>query len=222
MALVVQYGGVDMGSKGERRRELLIQAALEHFSKHGYDGATTKAIAESTGVTEAALFRHFATKHDLFLAVIESCGPRELFSELGSDVLSLPAPDGFRRLLSSYLGVTWQHRRWLAVMRHEARRDDAAAEALRAQRQSMGRPLLHLLESWAERGEIDVSMVKAMRDVIVTSVRGFLDRMATCPPGRWERVRARFTDSLTAVLFPPHAGKAGKPRAPQTAGGPRQ
>ena len=211
-----------MGSKGERRRQLLVQAALEHFSRDGYDGATTKAIAESTGVTEAALFRHFATKHELFLAVIESCGPRDLFSELGSDSLSLPAPDGFRRLLSSYLAVSWQHRRWLAVMRHEARRDDAASEALRVQRQSMGRPLLHLLEAWADRGEIDVSMVKPMRDVIVTSVRGFLDRMATCPPARWPRLRGRFSDSLTAVLFPSHATAVAGSQHSSPTGGPGQ
>lgn len=203
-----------MGTKGERRRELLIRAALEHFSRDGYDGATTKAIAESTGVTEGALFRYFATKHDLFLAVVESCGPKELFSELGSDVLSLPAPDGFRRLLASYLSVSWQHRRWLRVLRDEARRGDAAAEALRTQRQSMGRPLLHLLETWAARGEIAPAMVAPMRDVAFTSVRGFLDWMATCPPERWERLRVRFTDSLTTVLFPPHANKGETPQQP--------
>ena len=211
-----------MGTKGERRRELLIRAALEHFSRDGYDGAKTKAIAESTRVTEGALSRHFPSKHDLFLAVIDSCGPKELFSEIGFDILALPAPDGFRCLLSSYLAVAWKHRRWLRVPRHEARRDDAASEALRTQREAMGRPLLNLLEAWAERGEVEASMTESLREVISTSVRGFLGRMATCRPGRWERARERFTDSLTAVLFPSHAGNGAGTRHPKATEGLRQ
>jgi len=46
-SLVVDYGGIDMGSKGERRRQLLVQSALGHFSRDGYDGATTKATAKN-------------------------------------------------------------------------------------------------------------------------------------------------------------------------------
>lgn len=119
-----------MSTKGERR-ELLVQAALEHFSRDGYDGARTKAIVESTSVTGAPLFRHFPTKHDLFLAVVERCGPKQLFSELDFDNRHMPAPDAFRELLTSYLAIIWEHRHWLRVLQHETRRDDATAQALR-------------------------------------------------------------------------------------------
>ena len=50
-------------------------------------------------------------------------------------------------------------------------------------------------------------MVDPMRDVIVTSVRGFLERLSACAPARWQRLSSRFVDSLSTVLFYSHIGK---------------
>jgi TetR/AcrR family transcriptional regulator len=54
----------------DRRRQLL-ETALDVFSQKGFQGATTKEIAAAAGVTEAIIFRHFPTKHDLYCAVID-------------------------------------------------------------------------------------------------------------------------------------------------------
>lgn len=53
------------------RRLQLLEAALDVFSQRGYSGATTKEIAKNAGVTEAIVFRHFATKHELYNAVLD-------------------------------------------------------------------------------------------------------------------------------------------------------
>ena len=47
-------------------RVLLVGAAQQVFAARGYRGATTAEIAAVAGVSESALFRHFATKTDLF------------------------------------------------------------------------------------------------------------------------------------------------------------
>lgn len=47
-------------------RKLLLAAASAAFADHGYAGATTAAIARTAGVTEAQLYRYYATKADLF------------------------------------------------------------------------------------------------------------------------------------------------------------
>ncbi len=54
----------------DRRRQLL-EAALEVFSRKGFEGSTTKEIAAAAGVTEAMVFRHFPTKQALYAAVLE-------------------------------------------------------------------------------------------------------------------------------------------------------
>jgi|SRR5581483_4720165 len=55
---------------GERRQQLL-EAALDLFSRRGFNGTTTKEIATATGVTEAIVFRHFPTKQALYEAVLD-------------------------------------------------------------------------------------------------------------------------------------------------------
>lgn len=57
-------------SSDDRRRQLLSHA-IALFSKHGFSGTRTKDIAAACGVSEAILFRHFATKEDLYHAILD-------------------------------------------------------------------------------------------------------------------------------------------------------
>ncbi len=41
------------------------------FSRKGFKGTTTREIAAAAGVTEAIIFRHFATKEQLYTAIID-------------------------------------------------------------------------------------------------------------------------------------------------------
>src|SRR5579864_3011623 len=56
----------------EQRRLNLIETAIDLFSRKGFSGTTTKEIAAAAGVTEAIVFRHFATKQDLYTAILEN------------------------------------------------------------------------------------------------------------------------------------------------------
>ncbi len=77
------------------RREQILSVATRLFARQGFQGTTTKEIAQHAGVTEALIFRHFSSKEDLYWAVIEqkirgAASPRErlrdLLSVAGSDV----------------------------------------------------------------------------------------------------------------------------------------
>ena len=48
----------------------ILEAAAEEFELSGYSGATTAAIARRAEVTEAQIFRFYASKQDLFRAAI--------------------------------------------------------------------------------------------------------------------------------------------------------
>jgi TetR/AcrR family transcriptional regulator len=56
---------------GSDRRHQLVEAALEVFSRKGFEGTTTKEVAAAAGVTEAIIFRHFPTKQALYTAVLD-------------------------------------------------------------------------------------------------------------------------------------------------------
>ncbi len=56
---------------GEDRRRQILEVAIELFSKRGFGGTTTKQIADAAGVSEAIIFRHFATKQDLYSAILD-------------------------------------------------------------------------------------------------------------------------------------------------------
>ena len=49
-----------------KRRQIILDAARQAFLASGYSGARTRDIAERAGVTEALLYRHFASKEELF------------------------------------------------------------------------------------------------------------------------------------------------------------
>ena len=68
------------------RRQQLLAHAIELFSQRGFSGTRTKDIAAACGVSEGILFRHFATKEDLYRAILEShadeAGSREWILEI--------------------------------------------------------------------------------------------------------------------------------------------
>ena len=53
------------------RRLALIETAIRVFSDGSYRGTTTAEIARAAGVSEPILYRHFASKRDLYLAALD-------------------------------------------------------------------------------------------------------------------------------------------------------
>lgn len=56
------------------RRGEILDAAIGVFHRRGYDGGTMREIADAVGVSEPALYRHFAGKEDLFEQLIKGAG----------------------------------------------------------------------------------------------------------------------------------------------------
>lgn len=63
-------------------RDKLLEAAIKLFAEKGFNGTTTKEIAERAEVNEALIFRHFSTKRDLYGAIIE----KKIFEEPGIEI----------------------------------------------------------------------------------------------------------------------------------------
>jgi AcrR family transcriptional regulator len=53
------------------RRQALIDTAIRVFSDGSYHGTTTAEIARAAGISEPILYRHFASKRELYLAALD-------------------------------------------------------------------------------------------------------------------------------------------------------
>jgi TetR/AcrR family transcriptional regulator len=56
---------------GDERRLQILRVAVSLFASEGFRGTTTKKIAEAAGVSEAMVFRHYATKEELYSAILD-------------------------------------------------------------------------------------------------------------------------------------------------------
>lgn len=54
-----------------KRRHAILVGAMHCFAENGFDGTTINTICEKTGLSVGALYRHFASKRDIILALPE-------------------------------------------------------------------------------------------------------------------------------------------------------
>jgi AcrR family transcriptional regulator len=105
---------------GADRRELVLAAATRAFSRGGYAGTSTDAVAKEAGVSQPYVVRIFGTKLALFLEVLErSCDRiREAFEAVLHDGPFDPdSDDDWSRLGLAYTELL-RDRDLLMVMMH--------------------------------------------------------------------------------------------------------
>ena len=69
-------GGVRLTRQhqAQARREQILEAAVRLFAQYGYDGTSTRQIAQEVHITEGLIFHYFPTKADLLAAVLATRG----------------------------------------------------------------------------------------------------------------------------------------------------
>src|SRR5215510_2370899 len=81
------------------KREIL-RAAIKLFSEHGLAATTIRDIAEESGYTNPALYKHFASKEELALYLFETCH-RRLWTKCHAAIVSAKS---FDAKLEGYIG----------------------------------------------------------------------------------------------------------------------
>ena len=186
---------------GPDRRLMLLQAALALFSTQGYEGTTTRAIAERVGVTEALLFKHFRTKEELLRAVVGEFGPRRQLPLASPETLALPVRPALEQILAQYLDAFWANRACLRMLIIEAWRDTEALRELQSQFTERTQLLAAFLESRIRTGELREDVAPALTEVISAATSGFLMRAMRSEPESWTAARAQFLTHLMSMLF---------------------
>ena len=87
----------------EQTRRELLEAALTVFSKNGYAATRLEDIAKAAGVTRGAIYHHFGSKADLYLALIDEA------ASIGNSAIDQAISEGgtFAEILSRILVYTF-------------------------------------------------------------------------------------------------------------------
>ena len=141
------------GWAAAQRRAQLIDVAISVFGQRGFRGATTKAIADAAGVSEATIFRHFPSKADLHIAAFQQrtgVGTEHLVAVLrGYD--DRRDDQGLLRTLINAIFLGYERDRDLHRMLMYARLDQETGANRRKWERMRTSPLFEFLEGYIAR-----------------------------------------------------------------------
>ncbi len=87
----------------ERRRPQVLDAALELFLEHGYDGTSMQAVADQAGVTKPVVYACYSSKDSLFRALLAREETR-ILSEIQTAFEGTELSDPESTLIEGYTG----------------------------------------------------------------------------------------------------------------------
>src|SRR5579862_1944941 len=114
------------------RRMEIIETALKLFAEHGFDGTSTKNIAQAVGITEGLVFYYFPTKVALLAAVLET--HHSFVSELRSMLLNAkghPAAEVLPAIATEWLAVLRRETAFTLMLFSTAQTEPQVGELLR-------------------------------------------------------------------------------------------
>ena len=96
-------------------RSRILDAALDVFSEHGFDGSSLQQIADRLDLTKAALYYYFRSKDELLEALI---GPaiEDLDRLLDAHTDERDSPARRRRFMHDYLDYLLRHKRLIGYI----------------------------------------------------------------------------------------------------------
>lgn len=185
--------------RARNARPKIEKAALELFIRDGVDAATTRNIADSAGVSEGALYRHYKGKDELALALF-----METHNRLGEMMLvAFTEPgtieDKVRRAVIAYCAFADED--WLSFSYHlvslnrylpyDTKRDDDPVSVVEK-----------LIEHLIETGDIpkgNPAILAAMSLGVV--MQPGLNKIYSRLPGPFSQHVTTFTRAIMAVLL---------------------
>jgi AcrR family transcriptional regulator len=133
-------------------RELLLESALVEFGAKGFDGASTRSIAQRVDAHQPQINYHFDSKEALWFAAVD-----HLFGLLGAALVDIPLPAGddpvelaaaFAQAVRRFVQFAAVHPELNQILVHEATED---SERLRWMVERHVRPLYNAIrDAWQQ------------------------------------------------------------------------
>ena len=92
------------------RQHQIIEAARNLIAAKGMNGVTIDAIAEEVGLTEGAIYRHFASKHQILSLLVDDIERNLLDTVESAQTEGASAVDSLEHILEAHLSDVEGHR----------------------------------------------------------------------------------------------------------------
>jgi AcrR family transcriptional regulator len=197
-----------VGTVAAGTRERLLTAARELIEEGGYGAASVLAIADRAGVAAGTLYRHFASKQELFVEVFRSvCAREERAMQAAADQLAVQATarERLETVLATFARRALRNPRlaWALIAEPVDPLVDAERIAYRARYTEL---IAKGLAAGIDAGELPDQNVSLTAAALVggcgEALVGPLSPLATSGPGAEEIVEALRTFVARAVGAP--------------------
>lgn len=167
--------------RAEDTRRRILDIARGVYAERGFEAATNKEIAHLAQMTTAALYYHFPSKKDLYLAV--HADTRQQVYDRFDEVIA--GKDTFAEQLISVLGETHElnaadptFARFLSSARTDMKRRPDLADALNERFEYRQRFFENIIDVGVRTGEIRPSQRELVSVFIIAMVTGMTDALS--------------------------------------------
>ncbi len=171
--------------RGPLTRKQILDAALRLFSEKGFARTSVRDIAQVAGITDAAIYYHFASKRDLFEALIEERGFTAALEGLERAEVNVGPEEAIPLIATNALQLMYANRDLMKVLMVEAIAEDpVAAEEYGILVDRWEKAEARILRVYAGQGVLRTELVEELaKQLVVTVIGAFADHlMSPAPP----------------------------------------
>lgn len=155
------------------RKERIILTAIEIISELGFQGLSTKEITKRQGISDGTLYKHFKSKNDIILGVLDFYSKFDESIKESIEISKLSAKDSikfFTRMLAEYY-ENYPAITALTVIQETLEHEEYISEKSRQIFEDRFKLIMHYIEKGIKSGELrsDIDS-EALTDIILGSV----------------------------------------------------
>ncbi|MBI1885962.1 MAG: TetR/AcrR family transcriptional regulator [Chloroflexi bacterium] len=195
--------------RGPQTRKQILDVSLRLFSERGFARTTVRDIARNAGITDAAIYYHFASKRELLEALVEERGFLTSLQQLEQVATDLPLRDTLLWMARGAINLMDENRDFLRLILMEGLAgDEAATEQYQNLMSRWERGVRGVLSRYADKGDLpDNDLTALARQVIYVILSAFQESLLgrhtspqATPPERRDALAAFVSKALYRVV----------------------
>jgi AcrR family transcriptional regulator len=165
--------------RGPHTRKQILDASLRLFSERGFASTTVRDIARMAGITDAAIYYHFASKRELLEALVEERGFVSSLQDLERFAADAPISGALLWMARGAINLMDENREFLRLIIMEGLGgDEAAIDQYRRLIDMWESALTTVLQRYEDKGEFPKNSPSHLaRHIVYTILMAFQDSL---------------------------------------------